>query len=208
LPHWGSLGEFAYRVLEPGGYFFSFFGKLFLPEVIESLSRGLKYFGLIIIPFDGGPALLRGRAILSGFNTIIGFYKPTLDGKLKQTELVYDVLKATKEKDFHKWQQPEYPFGYLIRKLTQPGDQVLDPCGGAGTTVVACKKLKRKCTAIELEEETVELIKGRLVDLQDKAEKYENKNLTPRGAMLKAFEEYKTPMPGQAPVQMPEPEKE
>ncbi len=40
---------------------------------------------------------------------------------------------------------------YLLRKLTQPGDTVLDPFMGSGTTGVACVRTGRNFIGIEID---------------------------------------------------------
>jgi site-specific DNA-methyltransferase (adenine-specific) len=50
----------------------------------------------------------------------------------------------------------------IIRALSNPGDLVLDPFCGAGTTLVAAKRLGRRYLGIELCEQTAELARRRL----------------------------------------------
>jgi len=48
-------------------------------------------------------------------------------------------------------------------RFSEPGEVVLDPFLGSGTTLVACKNLKRKSIGIELDRVNEAAIKGRLV---------------------------------------------
>lgn len=46
------------------------------------------------------------------------------------------------------------PVSLIMRMLThssQPGDRVLDPCGGSGSTLIACEKLKRHALLMEID---------------------------------------------------------
>ena len=50
----------------------------------------------------------------------------------------------------------------IIKIHTNPGDLVIDPFMGSGTTGVACKKLKRGFIGIELNKEFFEIAKDRI----------------------------------------------
>jgi site-specific DNA-methyltransferase (adenine-specific) len=50
----------------------------------------------------------------------------------------------------------------IVRALSNPGDLVLDPFAGTGTTLVAAKRLGRRYLGIELGEETAALARRRL----------------------------------------------
>ena len=50
----------------------------------------------------------------------------------------------------------------LVRLLTNPGDTVLDPFMGSGTTGLACKNLKREFIGVELDENYFNIAKERL----------------------------------------------
>lgn len=49
----------------------------------------------------------------------------------------------------HPCQKPLALMRYLVRKLTRPGDLVIDPFAGSGSTPVACAIEGRRCLAVE-----------------------------------------------------------
>lgn len=53
--------------------------------------------------------------------------------------------------DEHPTMKPVALFAYQIENSTKPGDLVLDPFGGSGTSVVACEQLGRRCATVELD---------------------------------------------------------
>jgi len=55
---------------------------------------------------------------------------------------------------------------WFIKLFTQPGDVVLDPFLGSGTTAVAAKQLDRRCIGIEINPEYVQLARERLDAMQ------------------------------------------
>lgn len=62
----------------------------------------------------------------------------------------------------HLGQLPDYVVKWLVERLTNPGDTVLDNFAGTGTTGVVCSKLKRNFTLIERDEKCINAIKVRL----------------------------------------------
>lgn len=56
---------------------------------------------------------------------------------------------------FHGCQMPEQLLGRIIRACSNPGEVVLDPFAGSGTTMVVAKKLGRHWVGFELSEEYV-----------------------------------------------------
>jgi site-specific DNA-methyltransferase (adenine-specific) len=73
------------------------------------------------------------------------------------------VAGTFKEREgFHGCQMPEQLLGRIIRVSSNPGDLVLDPFGGSGTTLAVAKKLGRQWLGFELSPEYVERINQRL----------------------------------------------
>jgi site-specific DNA-methyltransferase (adenine-specific) len=54
---------------------------------------------------------------------------------------------------FHGCQMPEQLLGRIIRSCSNPGDTVLDPFSGSGTTLAVANKLGRKWIGFELSED-------------------------------------------------------
>jgi site-specific DNA-methyltransferase (adenine-specific) len=63
---------------------------------------------------------------------------------------------------WHGCQMPEQLLGRIIKACSNPGDIVLDPFGGSGTTLVVAKKLGRKFLGFELSAEYAARIEARL----------------------------------------------
>jgi site-specific DNA-methyltransferase (adenine-specific) len=63
---------------------------------------------------------------------------------------------------FHGCQMPEQLLGRIIRASSHPGDLVLDPFAGSGTTLAVAKKLGRDWLGIDLSAEYVRNVTARL----------------------------------------------
>jgi site-specific DNA-methyltransferase (adenine-specific) len=68
---------------------------------------------------------------------------------------------------FHGCQMPEQLLGRIIRVSSEPGDIVLDPFAGSGTTLAVAKKLGRNWLGCELSEDYVRAATERLDALHD-----------------------------------------
>lgn len=77
---------------------------------------------------------------------------------------------ASKEKVGHPSQKPEALIDILIKSTTRPGDMILDPFLGSGTTAVVAQALGRPWVGIDLEEEYIQMsltrIKSKILDSQ------------------------------------------
>ena len=70
--------------------------------------------------------------------------------------------KSEKVDGGHPTQKPVYVMRWLIERLTNEGDVVLDPFMGSGTTGVACKELNREFIGIELDEKYYNMAYNRI----------------------------------------------
>ncbi len=93
-------------------------------------------------------------------------------GKFATNLLRVPSLKGTsKEKCGHPSQKPIELIAKLIACASDPGDLVLDPFLGSGTTAVVAKSLGRRWVGIEKEPRFVELARRRLAAMQTGAER-------------------------------------
>jgi DNA modification methylase len=72
------------------------------------------------------------------------------------------VCGTFKERTEHPCQMPEAVLERIVKASTQPGDIVLDPFGGSGTTLAVAKRLRRRYLGIELSPVYAEAIRERL----------------------------------------------
>lgn len=69
-------------------------------------------------------------------------------------------------KGWHGCQMPEQLLGRIIRACSKPGELVLDPFAGSGTTLAVAKKLHRKFVGFELSKEYAANVEERLAGIQ------------------------------------------
>jgi site-specific DNA-methyltransferase (adenine-specific) len=75
--------------------------------------------------------------------TVINFDKPNRNGE-------------------HPTMKPIGLFAYQIQNSSKKGDEVMDPFGGSGTTMVACEQLGRKARVIEYDPKYCQVIVDRM----------------------------------------------
>lgn len=81
----------------------------------------------------------------------------------QDTWYVSRVCGTFKERaGWHGCQMPERLLGRIIEACSSPGETVLDPFGGSGTTLVVAKKLERRFLGFELSPEYCRQIEERL----------------------------------------------
>ena len=104
---------------------------------------------------------------------------PSLDFKsMKKEELIQrlddiyslknSVLNHDKpaKNDLHPTMKPISLLGDLLKYSSLPGQNVLDPFGGSGSTLIACDELKRNAFLNELDENYVDVIVKRYINLK------------------------------------------
>ena len=77
--------------------------------------------------------------------------KDALDAILERTATTVLRDKKPTRSVEHPTMKPVSLFAYQIANSTKPGDAVLDPFGGSGTSVIASEQLSRRCGTIELD---------------------------------------------------------
>ena len=94
------------------------------------------------------------------------FWKPVLwfvKGEY-QDGWVGDVCQSGNvSKLYHEWEQSKSGMASIVERFTKPGDLILDPFCGTGTTGVAALRLKRRFVGIDNDGETIEIAKARIL---------------------------------------------
>ena len=130
-----GLASLAGRVLKPGGLLAAMVGQLYLPQYIEKLSSQLTYHWLLAYLTPGGQSpQIWPKRINTFWKPILVFSNGQYDG-----DWIGDVSRSdNSDKRFHRWGQSESGMFDLVDRLSKPGDTVLDPfCGGGSTGLAA-----------------------------------------------------------------------
>jgi DNA modification methylase len=85
-----------------------------------------------------------------------------IDRHGQRHNVIQTPICSNSEREGHPTQKPEELFRTIIKWWSQPGDKVLDPFMGTGTTCVTAKQLDRHYIGIEQQQEHVETAHTRL----------------------------------------------
>ena len=162
LPQVSELAEFAKRVLVPGGLLVTLSGTLYVDQVMKRLGEHLDWGWMGSSTWDGDGTLVHPRQVMSQWKPILVYS----NGKWKERGMWPDVFRInSKEKDWHLMQQPLEEAEKLVNYFSQPGDLVVDTCGGGFTIAVACKNLGRRFIGCDVSAECVSKGQARLAGL-------------------------------------------
>ena len=159
LPLYENLGAFSQKVLKPGGSLLVMTGQSYLPEIISALAKHLKFQWVISYLTPGPAAPIWQRRVNTTWKPVLWFVKGEYQGAW-----VNDVCQSEgSDKRFHEWGQSEGGMADIIERFSKPGDLILDPFCGGGTTGITALRLARRFIGIDNDEETVEIAKGRIL---------------------------------------------
>jgi len=147
LPVYDDLAEAAAHVLKPGGSLLCMCGQSYLLDVGAMLAKRLTYqWQLAYLTQAGGQAVrLWDRKVHTFWKPVFWFVKGRYEG-----EWIGDVATSgDNDKRFHEWGQSESGMADLMQRFVKPGDAVLDPFMGGGTTGVIALALGARFMGIE-----------------------------------------------------------
>ncbi len=159
------LAEFSPRIMKKGASLLTLVGHYALEDVIEKFKGKLKYRWLFCMNQDKGKHARMAMGIDVCWKPILWYVKdayPQGRGFIK--DMVYITGTDGQNKKRHKWEQDISWAIFFIQKLTEPGDIVLDPFIGSGTTAVACIDTDRNFIGIEKEKEYVDIARNRIAN--------------------------------------------
>jgi 16S rRNA G966 N2-methylase RsmD len=165
----GHLARVAARALKPGGLCLVCVGQMYLPRVIYDLNERLEYVWQFVVFHPFSQARCNSRAVFYNYRPILVFRKPGKLPHASEQPWVQDVVRGRRDKDEHDWQQDEDAPRQYIEAYTKPGDTVLEPFTGGGTTAAVCKALGRKCLYFDIAESAVSITRARLQKIQENA---------------------------------------
>lgn len=151
LPLYSDLSTVAERVLRPGGVLVALVGHAHLPDVLNRLGEHLTYRWTMAYLTGGAAASVHARRVQTYWKPVVVFEKPPTNVNHR---IGGDVIRAggnDRDDTEHFWGQTESGMAQLIERVTSPGELVLDPFAGGGTTLAVCSVLGRNCIGVEID---------------------------------------------------------
>jgi hypothetical protein len=143
-----ELARLAAELLIEGGLFVTYYGHYYVNSAMKILDQHLTYAWMRCSRWVGAGNICFTRQVTSKWKPILVYSK----GDWVERERWYDyTFHEEKEKDWHDWQQPLEEVKQIIRDFSNPGDLVVDPCGGGFTTAIACHQLNRLCVSCDID---------------------------------------------------------
>lgn len=169
IPTFEYLARLAARVLKPGRLAAVYCGHLHLDEEMELLARG----GLTYVWH--GVNLLPGRHTKVRVRMVNGRHRSVLlysAGTYRPRRWLHDAYwteghGGPETRPLHPWQQALEPVRHWVRQVSEPGELILDPFLGSGTTAVAAVLEGRRFIGCDLDPGCVETTRRRLEELEE-----------------------------------------
>jgi site-specific DNA-methyltransferase (adenine-specific) len=148
-----DLGRFAKEVLVEGGLFITFSGQYYLDQCFRIFGEHLTYRWTLASVWERDANVIHPLAIMSRWKPILlyskGAYRRTTGRRSDLLNMIH------KEKELHDWQQPVTNIEELVKNFSDPGQLVVDPCGGSFTTALACHNLSRRFVGCDVDQDCV-----------------------------------------------------
>jgi hypothetical protein len=145
--------------LKPGGSLFCMTGQAHLPKVMAALGKHLKYNWTVAHKMHANTTVWP-RGVYAAWKPFLHYIK----GDKYTGPMFHDVIEDTgpDDKQYHEWGQAEDGFLKLMSPLVRPGQVVLDPFLGGGTTGVAALKLGARFIGVDIAARHIQTSKVRL----------------------------------------------
>ena len=155
------LAKKAAEWLPDGGSLVVMVGQSYLPEILALMTPHLTYHWTLAYLTPGGQAVqLWKRNVNTFWKPVLWFVKGKYAGKWSG-----DVVKSApndNDKAHHEWGQSESGMQDLVDRFVEPGQVVLDPFCGAGTTGIAVLRAGGFFIGIDKDQKNVEISAARL----------------------------------------------
>ena len=136
-------------------------------ELIEaSKQHGFKhYLNLVLRKSSSSQVLKANMRIVGNCEYALVLYRDKLPKFNNDGHMVMNCMEFPRDKNtpkVHPTQKPVQLLESLIRLFTDPGDVVIDPVAGSGTTLLAAEKCGRKSYGFEIQSEYCDAFRDKI----------------------------------------------
>ncbi len=164
IPLYMDLNILAERVLKPGGSLLVMTGQSYLPDVITLIAPGMGYHWCLAYTTPGGQSpQLWSKNVNTFWKPVLWYTKGGYTG-----DYIGDVIRSPpndNDKQYHKWGQSLGGMRDIIERFTNPGDIILDPFLGGGTTGAAAVAMGREFIGADIDHKNVDIAKKRIKEV-------------------------------------------
>ncbi|RLC87698.1 MAG: hypothetical protein DRJ03_05330 [Chloroflexi bacterium] len=162
---YSDLSRVAATLLKPSGVLVVMVGTLHLPDYLARLMTHLRYRWTCAYIAQGPRTRVFPARVGTGWKPLLVFTRQdAADTKFLNDDVFYAATLAQDGtgKVRHPWEQSVAGFAEIVKRFTNPGDLVVDPFLGSGTTAVACRDLGRRFVGCDIDPKAVAIAKERL----------------------------------------------
>lgn len=159
---WEPLGAWAARVLRPGRVLVCYCGHLRQPEVMAALAEHLTFVWCGATVEPGRHGRFRARRVWVGHRPWLVYAAGTYEPRGWVDDTLVAEGRGDKAAADHPWRQTLGPFQRLVEMFSSPGELVVDPMVGQGTTAVAAVAAGRRFLGSDVDPAAVAMARARL----------------------------------------------
>jgi DNA modification methylase len=152
------------RVLFLGGNLLVFGGIKLMPAVIERL--GSEFIYQWIFAWYKSNAMQFGKTGYSVLDIALWYANGKSTARNKKRDVIVEPIIPSQNNFGHPTPKPLRVMSHLVECLTNPGDTILDPFMGSGTTGVACVQTGRNFIGIEIDPGYFKIAEKRIHDAE------------------------------------------
>lgn len=158
IPLLSDLALWADKALTPDGVLVVLMGQSYLPEVYERLSAGRTYRWTGCYSTPGAAYVQQAARVSTKWKPLLVFGGGPRFMDVFTTASSGDAAA----KDSHDWGQEYTAFHDIVAAFTEPGQTVVDPFMGAGTTLLAAQAQGRHAIGCDIDAQHVATSRERL----------------------------------------------
>jgi hypothetical protein len=151
--------------IRPHGVLVVMTPHLHLPEVVNCMTPHLRYRWICTYYMGDTKANVSAAKIATSWKPLLVFTRYDAENLRFVCSDYFSAAHNTADgvqKELHHWQQSLDGFIQIVERFTEPGELVVDPFLGSGTTAVACLRLGRQFVGCDTDAGAVAIARRRV----------------------------------------------